>query len=68
MTGLQLLPIVKERRPKLPVFMISAYGDTQTINHALEHGASKFMPKPVDFAQLKRDVAAVIAGGGVEAP
>ena len=64
MTGLQLLPIVKQRRPALPVFMISAYDDKRTIDEALEHGASKFLPKPVDFAQLKRDVAAVIAGGG----
>lgn len=62
MTGLQLLPIVKERRPDLPVFMISAYGDNGTEKAALERGANKFMPKPVDFAQLKSDVAAVIAG------
>ncbi len=27
MSGLDLLPKVKERRPELPVFMISAYGD-----------------------------------------
>ncbi len=27
MTGLELLHVVKQRRPDLPVFMISAYGD-----------------------------------------
>ncbi len=66
MTGLQLLPVVKERRPNLPVFMISAYGDKDTVATAMECGATKFLPKPVDFAQLKQDVAAVIAetGGG----
>ncbi len=66
MTGLQLLPIVKERRPDLPVFMISAYGDKDTVATALECGASKFLAKPVDFAQLKQNVSAVIAcdGGG----
>src|SRR5689334_13899447 len=31
MSGLDLLPIVKTRRPDLPVFMISAYGDVDTV-------------------------------------
>jgi CheY-like chemotaxis protein len=64
MSGLELLPVVKQRRPDLPVFMISAYGDSNTVAMALRHGADKFLGKPVDFPQLKRDVSAVIAGGG----
>ena len=31
MSGLELLPKVKARRPDLPVFMITAYGDAETI-------------------------------------
>jgi DNA-binding NtrC family response regulator len=65
MTLPQPLPIVKERRPDLPVFMISAYGDRETVATALEYGANKFMAKPLDFAQLKRDVSAVIAHSGL---
>src|SRR5512147_2370390 len=42
MSGLGLLPVVKERRPDLPVFMISAYGDSNTVGTALARGASKF--------------------------
>ena len=64
MSGLELLPEVKQRRPDLPVFMISAYGDQDTIRTALERGANKFLTKPVDFPQLKQDVSAVIAGAG----
>lgn len=67
MSGLELLPMVKQRRPDLPVFMISAYGDKDTIATALERGASKFMAKPVDFPRLKQDVSTAIAdarGGG----
>jgi CheY-like chemotaxis protein len=64
MSGLELLPEVKQRRPDLPVFMISAYGDQDTISTALERGANKFLTKPVDFPQLKQDVSAVIAGAG----
>lgn len=61
MSGLELLPKVKERRPDLPVFMISAYGDTERVQTALDRGASKFITKPVDFPLLKREVSAVVA-------
>jgi CheY-like chemotaxis protein len=61
MSGLDLLPVVKSRRPELPVFMISAYGDPARVTMALERGASKFITKPVDFPQLKRDVSVVVA-------
>ena len=67
MSGLDLLPMVRARRPELPVFMISAYGDAATMATAAERGARKFLTKPVDFPGLKRDVSQVIAaarGGG----
>ena len=60
MAGLELLAVVKQRRPGLPVFMISAYGDGDTLAVALARGANKFMTKPVDFPRLKQDIAAVI--------
>jgi len=60
MSGLDLLPVVKVRRPDLPVFMISAYGDKATVSTAMQRGASKFLTKPVDFSQLKQDVGIVI--------
>jgi response regulator of citrate/malate metabolism len=44
------------------VFMISAYGDQDTIATALECGANRFLTKPVDFPRLKQDITAVIAG------
>ena len=61
MSGLDLIPEVKARRPDLPVFMISAYGDAERVRTALERGASKFITKPVDFQQLKQDVSRVVA-------
>jgi CheY-like chemotaxis protein len=64
MSGLDLLPRVKQRRPDLPVFMISAYGDAERIQTALDRGAAKFITKPVDFPQLKRDVSLVVADAG----
>src|SRR3954451_21744801 len=61
MSGLDLLPQVKARRPGLPVFMISAYGDGPTVETALARGADKFITKPVDFPMLKQDISAVVA-------
>ena len=63
MSGLDLLTIVKTRRPGLPVSMISTYGDAAT---ALARGADRFLTKPVDFPKLKQDIMAVMtdATGG----
>ena len=61
MSGLDLLPIVKARRPSLPVFMISDYGDVDTVSKARERGADGFLAKPVDFPKLRRDIIAVQA-------
>jgi len=61
MPGLQLLPVVKERRPGLPVFMISANDDKDTVTAAMESGANKFLARPVDFAQRKQGVTALVS-------
>jgi CheY-like chemotaxis protein len=56
--GLELLGEIKQRRPDLPVMMVTAYGDD----------ASEFITKPLDFDQLKaqlRQLQAPLAG---EAP
>jgi DNA-binding NtrC family response regulator len=55
MSGLDLLPLVKMRRPDLLVFMISAYGDANTVATELARGADGFLTKPVDFLKLKQD-------------
>jgi DNA-binding NtrC family response regulator len=67
MSGLDLLPIVKTRRPDLPVFMISAYGDADTVATALAPGADEFPTKPIDFPKLEQELMAVMtdATGGI---
>jgi CheY-like chemotaxis protein len=61
MSGLDLIPAVKARRPDLPVFMISAYSDSERVKTAHERGANKFLTKPVDFPLLKQEVSRVVA-------
>jgi CheY-like chemotaxis protein len=53
MDGLELLREVKQRRPDLPVMMVTAYGDEERRLRASELGAFQFLTKPVDFDHLK---------------
>ena len=53
MDGLHLLNEIKQRRPNLPVMMVTAYGDDERRRRASELGAFEFITKPVDFEQLK---------------
>jgi len=53
MDGLALLREIKQRRPDLPVMMVTAYGDEQRRRRASELGAFEFITKPVDFDKLK---------------
>jgi CheY-like chemotaxis protein len=56
MTGLEMLPRVKEIRPDVPVIMITAYGDPDTRRKALESGASGLLTKPIDFSLLRGEI------------
>ena len=53
MDGLALLREIKERRPDLPVIMVTAYGDDERRRRAREWGAAEFITKPVNFDFLK---------------
>ena len=61
MGGLGLLPKIKGRKPGLPVFVISVYGDADTVTTARERGADQFLTKLVDFGKLRRDIMAAHA-------
>jgi CheY-like chemotaxis protein len=56
MDGLALLRELKERRPDLPVIMVTAYGDDERRRQASEYGAADFITKPVDFDILKAEL------------
>ena len=55
MSGLTLLKHIKEKYEKPPpvVIMITAYGDQENFNAAMQLGADDFLTKPVDFVALK---------------
>ncbi len=60
MTGLELLEIIKSRFPEIKVSMISAYGDSENHEKAMNSGAKEFFTKPIDFDSLKNEIRAFL--------
>jgi CheY-like chemotaxis protein len=56
MTGLEMLPKIREIRPEVPVIMITAYGDPDTRRKAIEGGATGLLTKPIDFSLLRQEI------------
>jgi CheY-like chemotaxis protein len=55
MSGLELLKQIKDQYELPPpvVMMITAYGDSENYDRAMQLGADDFLTKPVDFIELK---------------
>ena len=60
--GLQLLNVIKEHHPNLPVVMISGHGNIETAVSAIKRGASDFLEKP-----FKSDRLLLVAERALEA-
>jgi CheY-like chemotaxis protein len=60
MTGLELLEKVKSEFPEIKVSMISAYGDSENYERAMNSGAKEFFTKPIDFNSLKMEIQGIL--------
>jgi CheY-like chemotaxis protein len=60
MTGLELLEQVRIRFPQIKISMISAYGDKENHDRAMQSGAKEFFTKPIDFNSLKKEISELI--------
>jgi len=60
--GFNALAHVRGTRPGLPVAIVSADDDPQTIAAALRYGAQGFIPKSTEASQIGKAVEAVLAG------
>jgi CheY-like chemotaxis protein len=60
MTGLELLEQVRIRFPQIKISMISAYGDKENHDRAIQSGAKEFFTKPIDFNSLKKEISELI--------
>lgn len=62
--GLEMLPKVKELRPKLPVIVMSAKNTLSTAVKATERGAIDYLPKPFDLGDLVAMVEKAVKADG----
>ena len=62
-TGLELLSRIVRQRPQLPIIMLSAEHDMQTVTTALSSGASGFLSKTSLNQVLVSAIRLVLAGG-----
>jgi CheY-like chemotaxis protein len=55
MSGLELLRHIKQKysHPPPVVMMVTAYGDAENYNQAIQLGADDFLTKPLDFNLLR---------------
>ncbi len=61
MDGFELLSTLQRRFPKLPVIVLSSYGDVVTRHRVLDSGAHAFVDKPVDFRLLTERIELLLA-------
>ncbi len=59
--GLEMLPRLKEKRPDLPVIVMSARNTLMTAIRANERGAWEYLPKPFDLDELVGAVQRALA-------
>lgn len=64
MTGLELLPLAKAARPDVPVIIITAYGDAETMRKAIASGAEGLLTKPLDFGALRDAIDRRVGASG----
>lgn len=60
MTGIELLKKIKALYPTITVSMISAYGDNENYNKAIDSGAKQFFTKPLDFNSLRQEINTIM--------
>src|ERR1700733_5009722 len=58
--GLEILALIRERYPSLPVIMITAYGKVDNVVDAIRTGAQNFVQKPWDNEKLLADIRSAI--------
>jgi len=54
MTGLELLKRIREKYGPQKVFLVTAYGDENSRQQALDAGADDYVHKPIDFDDLRK--------------
>ncbi|MET0500107.1 MAG: sigma-54 dependent transcriptional regulator [Candidatus Binatia bacterium] len=60
-SGLEVTRIVHQEYPSLPVIVMTAFGSIETAVEAIHEGAFDFISKPMNLAELKKNVSRALA-------
>jgi DNA-binding NtrC family response regulator len=63
--GFEVLRRIRERKPRLPVVVITAYDDMQTAIEAIRLGAADHLGKPLDLEQLDEAMGKIFEIGSL---
>jgi DNA-binding NtrC family response regulator len=61
MSGLDVLEMIKRRKPRVRVVMLTGFPSLETAKEAIALGASAYCVKPVDVKNLENTVAGELA-------
>lgn len=61
--GLSGLLLLRSQRPDLPVVVVSAHDDPETIRRCMDLGASGYVPKSLPVEEIRSAVETVLHGG-----
>ncbi|MCB0482343.1 MAG: response regulator transcription factor [Flavobacteriales bacterium] len=68
LSGIEGIPMIKERVENAEIIMISVLSDTQSIFNAICAGASGYIDKEVPLSQIKESILALRQGGSPITP
>lgn len=63
MTGLEALPLIKQKYPNLKIIMLTQHNDDQTIYHLIEKGAHGFLDKKEEVETIVDAIYSVLDKG-----
>lgn len=58
--GVEVLKRIKKDWPEIPVIMMTAYGEIDLTNEAMEHGAIRYFTKPFNIYEVRDAVLETI--------
>jgi DNA-binding NarL/FixJ family response regulator len=61
--GLSGLLLLRSQHPDIPVVVVSAHDDPETIRRCMEFGASGYVPKSLSVEEIRAAVETVLGGG-----
>lgn len=56
MSGVELVNLVDRKYPKIPIFLITAYGTPSLKYRAMNTGAIQFFDKPIDLKEMIKEI------------